>query len=490
MHELSIRRGVITIGVGVFAERATAFISNILLARLLLPQDFGLVTMALTVSEAVTLLGNLGIGSALIHKRDETEEYTNAAFWLGLGVGVGLGVLQALISGWAAEFYRAPLVQPILLVYALGYCITALGNVHTTLLVKELRFDPVMKVAVSSALSNALVAVGLAAAGFGVWSLVLGRLAAQCVSTLMNWWLCRWRPSGWASKRHYSGLIIYGRNMFVSDGLAYLNHNADYLILGQQLGPAVLGIYLLAYNLAMLPVTTISLIVGRASFPVFAQLQHQREELQRTFVTAMRLSALLGFPILVGMVILANELIIALVGSRWQPAVMPLRLLAIYALGRSISAHAGQLLNAVGRPDIPMKFNLVYTPIFLPGLLVSARYGAVGVAAATAAISGVATWLYLLIALRAMDWSFHLVLNATGPPFVAANIMGFGVALGHRILSLYHPAPLAVLAVLVPAGVMLYALIFWMFYPEIYHQLEPRRLMCFVWTTVKESILH
>jgi len=487
-----MRHGTLLIGIGLFAERATALVSNIVLARLLFPQDFGLVTMALTVTEAVGLLGNLGISSALIHKRDEAEQYANAAFWLGLSVSIGLGVVQTLISGWAAEFYHAPLVGPILLLYALGYFITALGNVHGTLLVKDLKFGLVAKSSIASALTNAFLSVGLAAGGLGVWSLVLGRLAAQCVNTLMNWWLCRWLPSGWANWRHYRGLISYGRNMFVSDGLAYFNHNADYLILGQQLGPAVLGIYSLAYNLAMLPVTTITLIVGRVSFPIFAQLQHQDEDLQHAFFSAMRFSAVLGFPILIGMAVLADEMIAVLVGPRWEPAIVLLRLLAIYAFGRSVSSHSGQLMNAIGRPDIPMRFNLVYTPIFISGLLVGARYGAVGVATATAAVSGVATWLYLLVTVRVMHWSPRLVLSAIGPAFVATGTMGLGMSVGREILSLYDPAPLTMLAVLIPAGGMLYTTVLSRFYPKTFCQLELKRYIPHIlpgWTTVRKIVL-
>lgn len=490
MYELNMRRGAISVGTGLVVERALAFISNILLARLLLPQDFGLVTMASTVSEAVNLLGNLGIGSALIHKRDDAEDYANAAFLLSLGVGIGLGILQALLSDWAAKFYRAPLVRPILLVYALGYLITALGNVHATLLVKNLMFDLVMRTSIASALAGTLVSVGLAAGGLGVWSLVLGRLAAQSISTLMNWMLCRWRPSHWASRRYYSGLITYGRNMLISDGLAYFNHNADYLILGQRFGPALLGVYLLAYNLAMLPVTTITLVVARVSFPIFAQLQKQDKDLQRAFASAIRLSAMVSFPMLVGMVIFANELVALLAGSRWQDAVAPFRLLAVYALGRSVSSHSGQLMNAIGRPDIPMKFNLIYTPIFVFGLLIGARYGTIGVATATAVISGIATWLYLVLALRLMSWPFRIAWEAIAPAFVSTGIMGLCVSAAQQLLSPYYPAPLIMLIVLTFSGIFIYITALRILYPETLQQLGLKSYIDSLWMSIKAIVWH
>lgn len=490
MHELNMHRGVVSIGIGLVVERALAFISNILLVRLLLPQDFGLVTIAFTVSEAINLLGNLGIGSALIHKHDDAEDYANAAFWLGIGVGIALGILQALLSEGAAKFYRAPLLRPILLMYAPGYLITALGNVHATLLVKNLRFDLVMRTSIVSALAGTLVSIGLAAGGLGAWSLVLGRLAVQSISTLMNWMLCKWRPSHRASRRHYSRLITYGRNMLVSDGLAYFNHNADYLILGHRFGPALLGVYLFAYNLAMLPVTTITLVVARVSFPIFAQLQRQDEDLQQAFTLAMRLSALLSFPMLVGMVILANELVTFLAGSRWQDAVAPFRLLAIYALGRSVSSQSGQLMNAMGRPDIPMKFNLIYTPIFAFGLLTGARYGMIGVAAATAVISGIATWLYLALALRLMHWPFQIALDATAPAFFSTGIMGLCVLITRQLLFLHHPTPLIMLIVLTFSGVFAYTAMLRIFYPETLQQLGLKRCLDSIWMSTRAMILH
>lgn len=476
MFRVSVGRGLLSLGSSLVFERGVAFLSNVVLARLLLPEDFGLITLALTVTEAVGLLGNFGVNLGLIYEAQETSEYATAAFWLSMGIGIVLAGLQTLLSGWTATFYHAADLQPVLIAFAVGYLITAVGSVPGTLLTKNLRFRSVAIVSIASTLVNTLLSIGLAVIGLGVWSLVVGRLGGQCITALLNYRLSCWRPSGWAESRHYRGLILYGRSVLVSDGLAYLNHSADYLILGKWAGTTVLGLYAIAYTLAMLPVSTIVLVIGRVTFPIFAQLQESQEDMQAAFELALRISAVAGIPILVGLFVLAEELVVVLYGAKWQQSIVLLRLLIVYALGRLVSSHGGNVMNAVGRPDIPMKFNLLYTPIFLLGLVTSAQFGAVGVAAATALISGVAAWIYLLLSLRVMRWPPRMVARGIGPACLAAGIMGFGIFLGRQVIG-NAAAPALSLAILVPVGGILYGSMLSRFYPT-WFQIQTLKQYC------------
>ncbi len=470
MFKLDMRRGTMLLGGGLVLERVFMFTSSAILARLLVPQDFGLVTMASTVTEALGLLGNLGLSSAIVHKRDEEDSYATAALLVSLGIAVGMAALQASVAGWAAVVYRSPLVAPLLRLYAIGYLINAVGVVPGALLARHLEYSFMSSVSVASALMYGIVSVAFAKYGFGVWSLAIGRLASQFVSTLLNWWLCRWRPSRWPKGRHYQGLLSYGRNMLVSDGLGYVSHNADYMILGREAGPSILGTYALAYNLAMLPVTTVTNVLGRTAFPIFARLQNQTDEMQHAFVSTLRYAAAAGFPVLMGMAVLADDLVPLLFGPGWETSVVLLRLLAVYALGRTLSGHGGQLMNAIGRPDIPMKFTLVYTPVLVAGLWVMARWGALGVAAGTAVISGVGAWVYLALAMRVMRWPLRLAWTGIGSSLISALVMGVLILAGRQSLVASGVALLPRTVGLVFLGVALYGGVLSRFHPDLLRQ--------------------
>jgi PST family polysaccharide transporter len=465
-----VRRGTVWVSLGYSSTKVLSFASNIILARLLAPTVFGLMGMAAVFTGIVQLMGNIGVGAALIHQQEDVDEYANAAFYMNIAVGVGLAALQVAVAPFAAAFYRTPLVATIMMVTAIGYLIAPLGATHSTLLSKEMQFMKTTLPGIVIAVIGTSFTVLLAYLGFGVWSFVIPGLALAPFGVVVSWKLCPWRPRLKLNFPYWRRIFRYGKHLLGSDLLGYFIHNTDYLLVGRFLGAAALGIYTFGFNLGMFAVNNVTWIVGRVTFPAFSKLQSDPENLKRAFLKTMRFIAILSFPLMFGQFVISPEYISVIYSDKWLPAVGPFRLIVLYGVARSVASPGGQILNAVGRPDIALKWNVALLPILITSLLIGAQYGVVGVAAAIAGVLGIAAWVFLFIVFRFMKWDYTLVWRSIKAPLLSSIIMsGFVYALRGLLVSSGQPR-YVVLVSSVVLGIATYLLVMRLFFHEPYNE--------------------
>ncbi|QCQ20829.1 MOP flippase family protein [Desulfoglaeba alkanexedens] len=377
--------GVKWSGISMGAVTALQFATLAILARLLSPADFGLMGMIMVVIGFAQAFADMGISNAIIHRQDATKDQLSSLYWLNILAGFIVFCVVCASTPLVVEFYNEPRLTRLLYLTALVFLITPLGQQFQILLQKELKFDGLAKIEIATAVVNSTVSIGVAFAGLGVYSLICGQLAGTTVKVVL---LCgigwrNWRPSFHFAKQDVKGYIGFGLYQMGERSINYLNSNLDYLLIGSMLGARALGYYTLAYNLIIRPSTMINPVITKVAFPVLSLIQNETDKLRRGYLQVVQVLAMVNFPILMGLAVVAPVAVPVIFGDQWLPSVILIQILTIVGLLRSIGNPIGSLLLAKGRADLGFKWNLGLTVTQIPGLYLGAGLGgAVGVAIA------------------------------------------------------------------------------------------------------------
>ncbi|HVR70439.1 MAG TPA: oligosaccharide flippase family protein [Vicinamibacteria bacterium] len=394
------------------------------LARLLAPADFGLLAFALVYITYAETVGDLGAGMALIYWPGRRDDAAQVAFALNVGMGLGWFALTLAVAPAVAGFFGNPAGADVLRALAWSFPLKALGNTHDALCQKELRFKARALPELGLATAKGLVAVALAAAGFGVWSLVWGQLAGTALWTALLWRVVPWRP-GWRWPSDLLGpMLSYGRGMVGVNVLAAVVHHADLVVVGRMLGATTLGLYHVAYKVPEMTITVVMWAVSRVLFPAMSRARAEGRSAVDTYLAALKYSSLLTVPAAVALALLAEPLVDVLFGPRWTGAAPILSALAVYAGLRSLGTQAGDVLKATGRPGVLAGLGLARALVLVPALVLASRSGAVAVALVMAGVAGLAAVANVGVAARIAQVPLRGVVSALHGGLVAGTAVG------------------------------------------------------------------
>jgi teichuronic acid exporter len=353
---------------------------TLLVARLLLPKDFGLMTSGLIFVGLADLLAEAGVGKALVQKEKLQPSDLAEGFTLSLLLSVGLYALLFLLAGPAAEFLQSPEFTPFLRVLALAVLLIPFKTVPLALLDRGLHLGKQSAVHVAVSVVQSGLVLALAAAGYGYWALAAGTLASRAMETVVVIYLSGWRPRLVRLGAGARGLLAFGVHISLGSLLWFVYSNSDFAIVGRLAGPEALGLYAFAFQLISLPVQKLTVNVNQVVYPVFCRLQNDRVRMRDWYV---RLTVLLGFfgmPVMVGMALVADDGFRVVLGERWRDAVLPFQLLSLVGVLMIYSHSLPPLFNALGRPDINLKYTAACTALFPVGFAVAGLYyGVIGV---------------------------------------------------------------------------------------------------------------
>jgi O-antigen/teichoic acid export membrane protein len=352
---------------------------TIILARLLSPSEFGLVAMGLVFLHFAESFYELGIGVYLIQKKVLDENELSTFFWMSAFSGLLLFGMTILCSPLIAAFFRAAELERILGVLGINFVIISVGVVPLSLLTKGLEFKKRSAAEFFSDLASGVVAVVLAYGGFGVWSLVLRSLTRGLIFSLLLFVIQEWRPRFMFSLRKSTDALRFSMPIIGSRLLWFFHSHSDYLVIGRFLGDHILGLYRVAFLLSRKPLDKVWMVAGELSLPVFSKVQGEKEKLRTAYLKFIRYVSLIVFPANLGLILAADDAITALLGDRWLASVIPLKLLCILGIFKSIDMGVAPLLNALGRPQLNFKFDLISCILMPLGFLVGVQFGVVGV---------------------------------------------------------------------------------------------------------------
>ena len=420
--------GALWVLIAYAAGRVLGFGTNIVLARLLTPSDFGLVSFCMVLIGAFLLLQDLGVGPALVYTRRDIAAAGGTALLLNLATATGLFLLTLVGSAIYRIFGQAETIPIVLVCLAFGLIIIAAGSVQSALLTKQLAFRQKLIPDVLPLIISGCVSIVLALLGAGVWSLVAGYLAKNLATTLLLWYLSPVRPRlsfNWTIARE---LLGYGRHVSLSAVVGFAVMNIDYLIVGHLLGARPLGLYTLAFMIGTLPSTLIGQQIATAIFPAYARIRHSPDDLRRLFGTVFAgttaLSVALGAAVFVG----APTIVGPLLGDDWLGIGPTVQVLAIFGTLRAIEFTFSPLYRAMGRPEIMWASSLLRLITLAPLLLIAAEHNVERVALVQAFVGALFVPLNGLILMRLLNLSLDAVLRLIAPQLTGVAVIAAIIA--------------------------------------------------------------
>jgi PST family polysaccharide transporter len=438
-----------TFGLG----KVLSLVTTAILARLLTPDNFGIVAYVTVAITYLTLVKDLGLGAALVQRRDDVEKTANTVFTLNLGVGILITLITMLIAPLAAAYFREPLVTPMLRWLGLSIFLNSLGSVHMSRLQRELQFHWKMIPQIGNILVKALVSITLALLHFGAWALIFGQLAGALVSLVLVWKIVPWRPKLMIDRTLTKSLFRYGVFIMGEDALSVGQDNFDYLVIGRLFTQVSMGIYTLAYQLPEMLILSLFWVIADVLFPAFSSIQDQRDKLVEGVLSTIRYLELVITPLALGLAVAADPIIRVVFGEQWLDAIPIMQILAIYALVQSIGFNFGDVYKAIGQPEISIKITIPTMCFRLFALWTGAQFGLIYVAVAHLVAVCVEVVVRTIVATRVLKITVGDIASQL-TAFIAGAIM-VAVCVGVLYLTA-DLVPLVRLVVIIACGGITY----------------------------------
>jgi O-antigen/teichoic acid export membrane protein len=349
LSERSIKGGVWTFALRI-TDRFFMIIRTLTLVRILLPDDFGLIGIALLSMSALDTFSRIGFDTALIQKKENTHTYLDMTWTIQVIRGIILSGILIAIAPVVGIFFSLPKATNIIRVIAFTELLIGFTNIGVLYFQKELEFNKQFLYKISGTLSDLLIAVPAAFILRNVWALVFGFLASQVTRLIMSYIIHSYRPHLAFNRRQFIELLQFGKWIFGSSIFVFLATQGDNIIVGKLLGASALGFYQMAYMISNTPATEISNVVSEVSFPAFSKLQDNTAKLGEAYLKVLQLITFISIP-LAGMIfILAPQFTEIFLGEKWIPMVPAIQVLVIAGLFRSIASTP--IFNSVGKPII------------------------------------------------------------------------------------------------------------------------------------------
>jgi len=439
-------------GLSYILGKLVVLLVTAVLARVLAPEDFGLLALALVFIAYADVVSDLGVAQALIYL-PRSAATVRAALAVALACGLLLMAVGWAVAPGVAGFFGRGDVTPLCRVLCLALPLGALASVPEALLRRDLRFRRFGTAALVRAASTGAASVALAGAGLGVWALAWGLVIGNLVHCVLVWALAGIAPDlrVWRVRRgELAPVTRFGLPAAGGMLLAKLIFDLDYLIVGRELGAAALGYYTMAFRLPELAIINVFFVVSSVTFPLYSRARHDPERLRRGYLLSVRVQSLYGLPAGAGLAVLAPVVVPVLLGAGWAPAVAPLAALSVYAAIRSLSAGANDVYKAIGRPALSVWMSAVRLVLVAPALVVATRWGITGVAWTQAAVAGGLAVLMQGLALHVLGIRWAAFLRAVAPGLTAGAAAGL-VAVGIVALDSW-PGPLRLVVATVAGG--------------------------------------
>lgn len=440
-------------------DRSIGFISTMLLARLLVPADFGLVAMAMSVLAFVVLLSAFSFDLALIQNANAERRHYDTAWTFNVGAGLLQGAVLMLLAQPAAQFYGEPRMQAIMVAVGANCMIGGFGNIGVVAFQKELELHKEFVLNLSKRLIGFVATLLLAYWLRNYWALLWATLLTTTVGVVLSYVAHPYRPRLSLAGRHE--LFHFSKWLLLNNLLVSLTHRLPDLVIGRLADARALGLYTVSYEISNLPTTELVFPISRAVFPAYSKLAASQEALRRGFQDVLSVLLLVTVPAGLGIIALAEPFTYVLLGPKWLEAVPLIQVLGVYGILRAAVSNVGSVYLAVGKPALQTGQAVLFLLIMGCGLwLLVPRLGAMGACYAVVVAAAVQLPFGYCLAARELQLPVRSLLAQCWRPLLGALGMAALLSwlLGAAPFARGLP-PAAQLASLVPLGVLVYALL-------------------------------
>lgn len=435
-------------------HRVISLLVFIILARLLTPEAFGLVALAGVFIAFMELFINIGLGDAIIQRRELVAAHLDTAFWAILAIS-GVATIGCITTArWFAHLFDQGDLTAVIQWLALSIPLAALTRVQAAVLQRDLNFKILAVRTLVASTTGGVGGVFLALNGFGVWSLVGQRLTEAAVGVLVLWTTSAWRPGLQFSKKHLRELFGFGVHVMGSNVMHFVNRQADRLIVGYFLGPLALGYYAVGQRLIQITQQVVSKTFISVLFPLFSKIQGDEMRMRAVFSTGAQFTALVAFPIFVFLAVAGRETVHVVFGARWLESALVIQLLSVAALLQSIIMLTEPMFQAKGRPSWAFQLAAARAVLGIGLFMVAVRWGIFGVSVAWVIRAALLAPVGLWLAVRLVNLDLVAYLRGLLGPFVGVLVMTVGVLLVRHTVGGAVADETALLIELVLAGVI------------------------------------
>lgn len=335
------------------------FLVGVILARLLSPDEFGIIGMITIFIAISNSLIDSGFSTALIRKTDAQSIDYNTVFYFNLISGAILSILLFVSAPYIGIFFNEPSLVLVTRVMSSSVLISSFGIIQYTLLMKKLDFKSQTKISFIASFTSAIVGILMAVEGLGIWSLVGLQLSRQCVNTCLLWLYCKWYPSIVFSKKSFIELFNFGSKLLISGLIDTIYKNIFYVVIGKYYNAAQLGQYTRAEQFNTLFSINLTNIIQRVSFPVLSSIQNESERMKNVYCYVIKITMLITFACMFGLAAVAKPLIILLIGEKWLTAAGYLQIICFAGMLYPLNAINLNILQVKGRSDIFLKLEII-----------------------------------------------------------------------------------------------------------------------------------
>lgn len=353
---------------------------RLVLARLLVPEDFGLMAMAMVVVSFTWWFLDMGFGSALIQRKDLTEAHKSTAFWSNVIIAFLVCLILILVSPLVAQFFRAEALTPVLIVMSLSVALGSPESTLTALLQRDFKFKTIALRKVLGMFLGGITGILLAISGFGVWALVGDSLIRSFSGSLLLFVQSDWKPKFIFSKEAFFELWIFSQPLIGSRLLNFFNRNLDTIIIGRCLGSVPLGLYNIAYQFVLLPLTYVTRSVASVLYPGLSTLQNDEGKFQNLYLKSLQTVVFVTFPMMTVVALASSILIPLILGEKWVPSVPIIPLMCIVGQVQSIQGLMPAVLQAKGKTSLILRYHLFSVIGNSLAFIIGVKWGIHGVA--------------------------------------------------------------------------------------------------------------
>ena len=401
------------------------FFVGIILARLLTPEEYGVMAMVSIFIAISNSIIDSGFSSALIRKVKVKPIEYNTVFYFNLLISLLLYICLFFISPFIALFFREPILCEVMRVIGLILIINALSIIPYTIFVREINFKTQTIISLIASVGSGVIGVWMAFSGQGVWSLVGQQLGRQCLNTLFLWFFCHWKPTVSFSMTAFKEMFGFGSKLLLSGLLDTIYKDIYYIVIGRCFSSSILGQYTRAKQFSMVFSTNLTTVVQRVSFPVLSSIQDDSIRLREAYRKVIKSTMLVSFACMLGLAAIAKPLLILLISDKWLPAVYFLQIVCFSNMRYPLHAINLNILKVKGRSDVFLKLEVIKKVLAIFPILVGVYLGIEMMLWGSVIISVISYFLNAYYSASLINYSVYEQLKDIFPSFIVSLGVGF-----------------------------------------------------------------
>lgn len=449
---------------------------TILVARILNPDDYGLMEMAMMLAGYALIFNELGLGKAIIQKSTTTKNELSSVFWFSFAFSILLALCCFLLAYPTAQIFNDRRVIPIVKSISAVFIISGLQIVPFNLLKKELEFKTIGLIEMICTFVASSCMVIIAYLGGGVWTLIGGYIIRSSTHLVLICLIVKWVPSFHFNFEEAKSYLKFGIIVSITGSLSYVNEKIDRFFAGRAWSSNILGFYTLALQLSQIPTEKIVVLINQVSFPAFSQLQNQKDKFNKFYNNIVRVTVTLVLPIFIGAYLVSEDLIKVLLNEKWYPIIYLFKYLCLTQIISALNAVNSVVHTAQGRPHWHLGFNAVRAIVMSTSFYFAVQYGLNAIIVPWFTTYLIICLLWLIITLKKLEIGILIYIRNLYQPVIGTGVMTLAVLLCHNLMRLVCDfSPIYSLIPQVIIGALTYISYLWFFNRELYYDLKKLR---------------